>query len=308
MLLVDAHEPEPAYRRENRRARADDDARVATRDAQALVPSLGLRQPGMEQRDGVAEPRAEATDRLRRERDLRHEHDRAEAALERGRARLQVDLGLAAAGRAVEEEVRSRPSVERADDARDGVPLGRRQNGRLGLSCERLARAGLLAFAARRPLHRRDERQGARRRRAVVVRNPEGELDQRRWQLVDDALDRRDLDARRCRDAELDDEPAPLCVPEAHLDDRADTRVLRHLVGERPRDRARGDQGIHGSESYPSRLDAACDEHEVGGEAEEEPEQDSPGDHRLRARTAEHVQELDHDVEDRASRKGEEHD
>ena len=90
--------------------------------------------------------------RLRRERDLRNEHDRAAPALERRRAGLQVDLGLAAAGRAVEEEVGALPGVECADDAverRRCVPLTRR----LGLARQRVALRR--AAAARRglPLH-----------------------------------------------------------------------------------------------------------------------------------------------------------
>ena len=72
--------------------------------------------PEWMQRDARAEAGAEAPDRLRRQRDLRHEHDRAEAALERRAARLEVHLGLAAARRAVEQEVPAAAGVERADD------------------------------------------------------------------------------------------------------------------------------------------------------------------------------------------------
>ena len=115
VLLVDDDQPEPADRREHRRARADDDPRLAARDALALVAALGVGQRRVEDRDAVAEPRADAADGLRRERDLRDEDDRAEAALEHRRARLQVDLGLAGAGRAVEQDV----AGAAVDDARD---------------------------------------------------------------------------------------------------------------------------------------------------------------------------------------------
>ena len=60
-----------------------------------------------------AEPRLEPLDRLRRQRNLRHQHDRAFALLQRVVDRLQVDLRLAAAGDAVQQEHRgeARPGV-----------------------------------------------------------------------------------------------------------------------------------------------------------------------------------------------------
>ena len=59
----------------------------------------------MQDRDAVAEARAEATHRLGCQRDLRDEHDDASVTRERGRGSLEVDLGLAAPGRPVEENV-----------------------------------------------------------------------------------------------------------------------------------------------------------------------------------------------------------
>ena len=59
----------------------------------------------MEDRHAVAEPLPDASDRLRRKRDLGHEHDRPEPALERGSAGLEIHLGLARAGRPVEQQV-----------------------------------------------------------------------------------------------------------------------------------------------------------------------------------------------------------
>src|SRR5207244_2400755 len=47
----------------------------------------------------------------------------------------------------------------------------------------------LRPLAARLPLHRRDERERAPRRRAVVLGDPERELDERPRQLFDDTLD-----------------------------------------------------------------------------------------------------------------------
>ena len=117
VLLVDDDQPEPADRREDRGARADDDARLAARDPRTLVAPLGVGERRVEDRDPVAEARAHPADRLRRERDLGHEHDRPEAALEHRRARLQVHLGLAGAGRAVEQEVAASPFTIRSTAA-----------------------------------------------------------------------------------------------------------------------------------------------------------------------------------------------
>jgi hypothetical protein len=57
----------------------------------------------VQERHRVAEPRLEAADRLRRERDLRHQHDDTATTLQRLGARPQVDLGLAGAGDAVQQ-------------------------------------------------------------------------------------------------------------------------------------------------------------------------------------------------------------
>ena len=111
---------------------------------------------------------------------------------------------------------------------------------RLGLAAERLPlrRRRLLLAPLRR--HRRDECECARRRRAVVVGEPERELDERRWQLADDRLDRPRLDAVRRRVDELGDDAARPRAAERHAHDRADPDVVGHLVGERARDRPGG--------------------------------------------------------------------
>ena len=77
--------------------------------------------------DGVAEALDEAAGRLRRERDLGNEHDRRVPALERGRDGPQVDLGLAAAGDAVQQQRRAAPGTGRAASR---SPPGRRPDRR----------------------------------------------------------------------------------------------------------------------------------------------------------------------------------
>ena len=133
MLLVDDDEPEPGDRREDRRARPDRDPRLAGAQAPPLVVALALAERGVQQRDGVAEARLEAPDGLRGQRDLRHEHDHALAALERPRGGAQVDLGLARAGDAVQQVLaagvdrRERRRLRRGqlDRAVDGRPRQR---------------------------------------------------------------------------------------------------------------------------------------------------------------------------------------
>ena len=122
VLLVDADQPEAAHRREDGRAGADDDPRLAGGDPLALVAPLGLASaPSGAARSG-RRTGPEAADRLRRERDLRDEDDRAEPALERRRAGLEVDLGLAAPGRAVEEEAPAARVDRRRRSARPPPP------------------------------------------------------------------------------------------------------------------------------------------------------------------------------------------
>ena len=187
--------------------------------------------------------------RLRRERDLGHEHDRAEPALERRLAGPQVDLGLAAAGRAVEQEVRRRrrraPPTIRASAASCAVGQRARAPPR-----RRATRGSPGWRRSPRALRasRRDERERARRRRAVVVGEPEREVDERRRDRPDtldgDRLDppaaprpraRRRRRARRARPNGTDT-TAPFSSPSA-----------RYVNG--PRESARGDERIDGGEA-----------------------------------------------------------
>ena len=183
VLLVHADEAEPAHRREDRRPRTDDDPRVTAGDPLPLVAALGVGQARMQERHRVAEARAEAADGLRRKRDLRHEHDRAQPALERGRRGLEVDLRLAASGRSVEQEVAAAP-VESADDPLERSLLVGAQVLGSGLALERLPPNGRALLLSTPPPHGRDQLQRTRGRRAVVVRQPQREIDERGRQLV----------------------------------------------------------------------------------------------------------------------------
>ncbi len=82
------------------------------------------------------------------------------------------------------------PSSSADDDALDGRALLGRERLGLGLAGERLALGGRGPLAARRAAHRRDELERARGRRAVVVGDPEREVDERRRDLVEQPPDR----------------------------------------------------------------------------------------------------------------------
>src|SRR5581483_5318409 len=104
VLLVDDYEPERAHRREDGRARADDDARLAPDDARPLRPALAWTEAAVEDRCAVAEATPHALDELVSERDLRDEHDDVALGGERGLGSGEEHLGLPAPGDAVEEE------------------------------------------------------------------------------------------------------------------------------------------------------------------------------------------------------------
>ena len=138
VLLVDDHDAERAHRREHRRARAERDADLARAQPPPRRQPLARRQPAVQHRDVLAEARAEARRQLRRQRDLGHQHQRAAPGRPRRGDHAQVDLGLARAGDAVQQEAaRSRPpappSARRPRCACAGVqrhPRGARRRSR----------------------------------------------------------------------------------------------------------------------------------------------------------------------------------
>src|SRR4029079_7262181 len=101
------------------------------------------------------------------------EDDRAEPPLERGRARLEIDLGLPAASRPLEQQVLADTFVECREHPPDGRLLLVRQPFRLGLSCERLPQGRRGPLAARASAGGGEELQGASGGRARTVREPQ---------------------------------------------------------------------------------------------------------------------------------------
>ena len=80
----------------------------------------------MQRDDRRGQALAKARDELRRQRDLRHQHERAAARREHALDEVQVHLRLAAAGDTVQEESAEAP--ERVADRRDRLDLVGRQH------------------------------------------------------------------------------------------------------------------------------------------------------------------------------------
>src|SRR4029450_5290815 len=104
-------------------------------------------------------------------------------SLERSGAGLDVDLGLATSGGAVEEEVAS-AVVQRFCDPRQGTSLRLRERRGLRLADEGIPCRRGLSRSTRAPLQRRDELERPGRRGPVVLREPEREGDERLRQRV----------------------------------------------------------------------------------------------------------------------------
>ena len=104
MLLVDHDQAGVGDRREDRRARADADPCLTRAQPPPLVVARPGRHLRVKQRNRVAEAAPEAIHGLRSQRDLGHQDDRAPPARQRLPGRFEVDLGLAGAGDAVEQE------------------------------------------------------------------------------------------------------------------------------------------------------------------------------------------------------------
>ncbi len=107
MLLVDDDEADVFERGENGRAGSDDDAGVAVVDAVPFVVPLALREMAVQDGDAGlrgGETALESLHGLRRERNLRNKHDGGFAETEHFLDGLQINLGLAAAGDAVEQD------------------------------------------------------------------------------------------------------------------------------------------------------------------------------------------------------------
>ena len=121
VLFVDDDQAGPQQRAEDGRARADDDRAVPSRALRHAASRSDVVQPRVQHGERRVEARPEARDQLRGERDLGHQHERLFAALQNGGDRVQIDLGLAAAGHAV-QQMRSECAERRADAVEQRLP------------------------------------------------------------------------------------------------------------------------------------------------------------------------------------------
>ena len=181
VLLIDDDQAEIGIRQEQRRARAHDDARLARRDRRPGARAHARRELRVPFGRAHAEARGEAVEELRGERDLRHQDQRLPAAPDGFGDRLEIDLGLARAGDAVDQGRR----IAAARDARAqgirGLALRRREIGlheirigrarhRLGRQHQRLQRAFI-----HQPVDDAGRNAGLLRRLALAAHEPVGE-------------------------------------------------------------------------------------------------------------------------------------
>ena len=106
VLFIDDDQSEILERREDGAARADHDPRAAGLNLVPFIVPLAFGQMAVQDRDHLlrfGEAALESLDRLRRERNFRDEHDGRFSAREGRTDRLQINLRLAAAGHAVEQ-------------------------------------------------------------------------------------------------------------------------------------------------------------------------------------------------------------
>src|SRR5438445_4135012 len=97
VLFVDDDKAQAGLRRKKGAARADDDVEPPFAHLVPHIEVLARREAAVHHSDAAREALAKAADRLRRQRDLRYESDRALAERNRPLQRRQVDFRLAAA-------------------------------------------------------------------------------------------------------------------------------------------------------------------------------------------------------------------
>jgi hypothetical protein len=124
VLLVDDDRAQVRERREDGGARADHDALLPAPERPPLVVPLAVAERGVEHGHAVAEDGLEAPDRLRRQRDLGHEHDRGTALhLHHLAEQFDVDQRLAGAGDAAQQPGAGIGEARRGDQRVDGRRL-----------------------------------------------------------------------------------------------------------------------------------------------------------------------------------------
>ena len=148
MLLVKDDQADVRRWGKEGRARPDHDWAVTSRDLLPGGVTLGVGHAGVEDGHPVPEASSEARRHLGRKRNLRRQDQRRPTAAQAPGGCPQVDLGLAAAGDAIEQEWRAVARAQGPLDRGPGGGLCRRQLGdAIG------APLGEETMAAGRPLH-----------------------------------------------------------------------------------------------------------------------------------------------------------
>ena len=144
VLLIDNDETKIGIGQEQRRARADHDRDFAVGNGAPGAGALARRQFRMPLGRPGAETRGKTVEELGGQRNLRHENEALAAAADRVRHRLEINLGLAGAGDAVEQSHRIAVRRHRCFQLRGGSVLAageiRLHKIRIGLCRDRLRR------------------------------------------------------------------------------------------------------------------------------------------------------------------------
>ncbi len=119
LLFVHHQEPEVGDRGEERRARAEDHTRLPQPHPLPLLLALAGAEPRVQDRQALAEALLDRPRQRRHQRDLGHQQDHRAAGGERLVRRAQVDLGLARAGHALEQQRRELPALDHPVEPRE---------------------------------------------------------------------------------------------------------------------------------------------------------------------------------------------
>ena len=246
MLLIHHDEREPRQRREDCQPGPEHDRRFAAGGGEPGSGSRHVLERAVHEREPRARERlAEARFELGREADFRHEDEHLGAACEHAGDELQIDLGLAAAGDAVQEHRRERAELggDRLGDARllPGELMQRHEvaRARLVAERERLARQRLHGAQPRR--QRRDD--GLAERTLVIRGEKAHQLEPVRGQprRVAAHIDDRFQARKRyiARDVRFDHHAGMVAAPElhGHAIARGGLHAAWHRIVEEPRQR-----------------------------------------------------------------------
>ena len=104
VLFIDHDQPQIPHRRKHAGSRSDHHARAACANSAPLIGALGIAEGAVQNGHPIAEARVELPRHRGRQRDLRHQQQRAPPARQRRIDGIQINLGLARSGDAVQQK------------------------------------------------------------------------------------------------------------------------------------------------------------------------------------------------------------